>query len=289
MRLNHVANKILLGDTKKLTGTERAVTVKLLHHLKEIERRKLYSDLKYSSLFSYCVKELGYSEGAAQRRIVAARALAEMPEIEKKIEEGKLNLTNISLVNQFIDDPIQKREVFKEVENLTKKECEQKLFEITGKEITPDKNKRISKNKIQVAVVLSDETMELVDQLKNLLGKEMEMDQLVQFMAKKAIESIEKTKFRQTKPRQSLSPAVRRHGVKVGRAIPASVKRTVYARDKKCTNCGSTHNLNYDHIIPYSMGGPASVENIRLLCRECNQRGRIRAGLKAPRPKVIII
>ncbi|WPU63962.1 HNH endonuclease [Peredibacter starrii] len=280
MRLKHLANKILLSDTKKLAGAEREVTVKLLHHLKEIDKRKLYCDLKYSSLFAYCVHELGYSEGAAQRRIVAARAIAEMPEIEKKIEDGSLNLTNISLVNQFIEDPKQKREVFKEIENLTKTECEKKLFEITGKEEKPkDKKKRISKDKVQVAIVLSDETMTLVDQLKNLLGKDLEMDQLVQFMAKKAIEAVEKTKFKQTKPRQTLSPA------KVGRAIPASVKRDVYARDKKCTNCGTTHNLNYDHILPYAMGGPSSRENLRLLCFQCNQRGRMKAGLRAPPPR----
>ena len=281
MKLNHVANKILLSDTKKLAGAEREVTVKLLHHLKEIDKRKLYCDLKYSSLFAYCVHELGYSEGAAQRRIVAARAIAEMPEIEKKIEDGSLNLTNISLVNQFIEDPKQKREVFKEIENLTKTECEKKLFEITGKEEKlKDRKKRISKDKVQVAIVLSDETMEMVNQLKNLLGKEIEMDQLVQFMAKKAIEAVEKTKFKQTKPRQSLSPA------KVGRGIPATVKRHVYARDKKCTNCGTIHNLNYDHILPYALGGTSTKENLRLLCFHCNQRGRMKAGLKgAPPPR----
>ncbi|WP_408096034.1 HNH endonuclease [Peredibacter sp. HCB2-198] len=277
MKLNHVANKILLSDIKKLVADERSALTKLLHHLKEIDKRKLYCDLKYSSLFAYCVHELGYDGASAQRRIVAARALAEMPEIEQKIEDGRLNLTNISLVNQFIDDPIQKREVFKEVENLTKKECEQKLFEITGKEEKPkDKTKRISKDKVQVAFVLSDETMAVVDQLKNLLGKEMEMDQLVQFMAKEAIKSVEKTKFKQTSSRKSLSPA------KVGRVIPASVKREVYARDKKCTNCGSTRNLNYDHILPYSMGGPNTKENLRLLCSPCNQRARIRAEPLAP-------
>ncbi|WPU63459.1 HNH endonuclease [Peredibacter starrii] len=281
MRLNHVANKILLSDTKKLAGAEREATVKVLHHLKEIDKRKLYCDLKYSSLFAYCVHELGYSEGAAQRRIVAARAIAEMPEIEKKIENGSLNLTNISLVNQFIEDPIQKREVFKEVENLTKNECEQKLFEITGKEAKPkDKKKRVSKDKIQVAFVLKDETLALVDKLKNLIGREMEMDELVQFMAKKAIEAVEKTKFKQTKPRKSLPPA------KVGRVISASVKREVYTRDKKCTNCGSTRNLNYDHILPYSMGGPNTKENLRLLCSPCNQRARIKAGLLAPPGKL---
>ena len=251
---------------------------KLLHHLKEIDKRKLYCDLKYSSLFAYCIGELGYSEGAAQRRIVAARELALMPEIEKKIEEGKLNLTNISLVNQFIENPKERREVLIEIEGMTKKECTQKLFEITGKEEIPkDKQKRISKDKVQVAFVLSDETMEHVEKLKALIGKNMEMDELVQFMAKKAIEAVEKTKFKQTKSRQSLPPA------KVGRMIPAAVKRKVYARDKQCTNCGTTHNLNYDHILPYAMGGSSSIENLRLLCSQCNQRARIKAGLYSPK------
>ena len=276
MRLNHLANKILLSDTKNLAGAERNATTKLLHHLKEIERRKLYCDLKYSSLFAYCVRELGYSEGAAQRRIVAARALAEMPEIESKIKTGSLTLTNISLVNQFIEDPKERRQILMEVENLTKKECEKKLFEITGKEEKPDKTKRLTKDKIQVAFVLSDETMAEVEKLKALLGKDLDMNQLVQFMAKEAIKSVEKTKFKQTSPRKSLSLAI------VGRRIPASIKRAVYTRDKKCTNCGSFRNLNYDHILPYSMGGPSTKENLRLLCSPCNQRARIMAGLVAP-------
>ena len=280
MRLNHLANKILLSDTKKLVGAERAAMVKLLHHLKEIDRRKLYCDLKYSSLFAYCVHELGYSEGAAQRRIVAARALAELPEIETKIANGSLNLTNISLVNQFIDNPEERRHILAKVEDLTKKECEQKLFEITGKEKKPDRTKRISKDKIQVAFVLTDETMSQVEKLKALIGKDLDMDQLVQFMAKEAIKSVEKSKFKQTKPRQSLSPA------KVGRMIPAAIKRDVYIRDKKCTNCGTTHNLHYDHILPYSMGGPVTRENLRLLCSQCNQRARIRAGLSRPETKL---
>ncbi|WP_408096637.1 hypothetical protein ACJVC5_16495 [Peredibacter sp. HCB2-198] len=255
MKLNHVANKILLSDTKKLVGAERFATTKLLHHLIEIKRRKLYCDLKHSSLFSYCVHELGYSDGAAQRRIVAARMLAEIPEIESKIEDGSLTLTNISLVNQFIEGTSDRKRVLKEVEGLTKKECEKKLFEITKKVIEPkDKTKRISKDKVQMAFVLSDETMELVEELKNLLGKDMDMDQLVQFMAKEAIKSVEKKKFKQT----SLSPE------KV---------------DKNCAFLGSTRNLNYDLILPYSSGGPSA--------KACNQRERIRAGPVAPPGKFI--
>ena len=83
MDLKHLTNKILLSDTKALALEYRMVTTKLLHHLKEVEKRRLFSDLGYASMFDYVVKELGFSESSAMRRIHAARLLADVPEIEK--------------------------------------------------------------------------------------------------------------------------------------------------------------------------------------------------------------
>ncbi len=56
------------------------------------------------------------------------------------------------------------------------------------------------------------------------------------------------------------------------RLIPTSVKVEVYARDKgKCVKCGSTKNLHYDHILPFSKGGSSTTaKNIQLLCAKCN-------------------
>ena len=63
------------------------------------------------------------------------------------------------------------------------------------------------------------------------------------------------------------------------RIIPTSVKLEVWKRDKgRCVICGSTDNLHYDHIIPYSKGGSSLVaENIQLLCARHNiaKRDRI--------------
>ena len=57
-----------------------------------------------------------------------------------------------------------------------------------------------------------------------------------------------------------------------GRLIPAQVKLEVWKRDRgKCILCGSTDNLHFDHIIPYSKGGSSLVaENIQLLCARHN-------------------
>ena len=56
------------------------------------------------------------------------------------------------------------------------------------------------------------------------------------------------------------------------RLIPTGVKVEVWKRDKgRCVNCGSTTNLHYDHIIPFSKGGSSTTAaNIQLLCASCN-------------------
>ncbi len=280
MKLSHLTDHALFFDTKSLVVHERSVVIKLLYHLKEIDRRKLYSDYKCSSLFDFCVRELGYSEASAQRRIVAARLLENIPEIGPKLKAGKLTLTNISQVNQFYKNHSleEKKEILQEVEGLSKRECEKKLFDLSGKVKTPvEKQKRLSKDQVQVAIVLSDKTLGEIERLKALLGQDLSMDELVLFMATEAIKNVEKSKFKTTETtRSSLSPA------KVGRVVPASMKREIYLRDKKCTNCGSIHRLNYDHRIPYARGGPTNKENLRILCFHCNQRARMGAGLNGP-------
>jgi hypothetical protein len=40
----------------------------------------------------------------------------------------------------------------------------------------------------------------------------------------------------------------------------------------KCGYCGSTDNLEVDHIIPLSKGGSHSEDNFQTLCRPCNRK-----------------
>lgn len=56
------------------------------------------------------------------------------------------------------------------------------------------------------------------------------------------------------------------------RLIPSDVKLAVWKRDQgRCVECGSTDNLHFDHIIPYSRGGSSLVaENIQLMCARHN-------------------
>ncbi len=56
------------------------------------------------------------------------------------------------------------------------------------------------------------------------------------------------------------------------RKKPYKTEELVYDRDNgECIGCGSTTNLNYDHIIPFKFGGAsADADNMQLLCKTCN-------------------
>jgi 5-methylcytosine-specific restriction endonuclease McrA len=54
--------------------------------------------------------------------------------------------------------------------------------------------------------------------------------------------------------------------------IPRDLRLAVWQRDGgRCVECASDFDLQYDHVIPFSMGGATSVENLQLLCADCNR------------------
>lgn len=280
MNLKHLTDKALLADTKHLVVREREYLTKVLHHLKEIDKRRLYSDLGYSSLYDFCIRYLGYSEGNAHRRMQACRLLEDIPELGEKIESGVLTLSNIAQANSFfkqnsIEDASNKKIVLKQMENLSRSDGERMLFALSG-ENKGDKEiiRRSSCDTTRISVVLNDKTIEKCKNLMGLLGKNWGYKELIDYMVDVATQELERKKFKVLRRIKASPPHV-----EVKRIVSNSVKREVYLRDKKCVKCGSTSHLNFDHKQPRALGGKPDSHNIRILCFNCNQRARIEAKL----------
>jgi 5-methylcytosine-specific restriction endonuclease McrA len=57
--------------------------------------------------------------------------------------------------------------------------------------------------------------------------------------------------------------------------IPHSDPRREKVMNKcggKCMKCGATENLEIDHIKPRSKGGSNKIENLQILCHDCNAK-----------------
>ena len=49
-------------------------------------------------------------------------------------------------------------------------------------------------------------------------------------------------------------------------------RRFILDRDGwRCVYCGSTDELEIDHIVPFSRGGACSIDNAQVLCGPCNR------------------
>ena len=100
--LKNLSDKDLLNHLSKLVKKEHDLTLEILGHLIEVERRKIYRGLGYSSMYAYCTGGLGYSESSASRRIYAARAIGKCPPAYESLRRGWVNLGTLSLVWQHL-------------------------------------------------------------------------------------------------------------------------------------------------------------------------------------------
>lgn len=88
----------LLAELHELVRNERTLEAQLLSHLGEVDKRRLYLREACSSMFSYCVDVLHFSEASAFKRIAAARAAREFPELLAAVDRGELHVTAVRLL-----------------------------------------------------------------------------------------------------------------------------------------------------------------------------------------------
>jgi 5-methylcytosine-specific restriction endonuclease McrA len=80
-------------------------------------------------------------------------------------------------------------------------------------------------------------------------------------------------------PQSSKGHRPEKKSTEATRRILQATRDAVYARDGgRCTyrgatgkRCGSRHNLQIDHIVPFANGGSNALSNLRLLCAHHNR------------------
>ena len=319
LNLRHCSDRDLLAQIKLFAQTERDVLIKILHHLREIDRRRLFCDLNFSSLFDYCVKELGYSEGQACRRIQAMRLIKDIPEIEAKIASGALNLSNVQLAQTHFREleketpgtKVSKNEklaVLKNLENKSFRDGQREISKVNSHPAPPKESVRpMSEGATEIKFLMAGSLKEKLDQVRSLLGTKganMTYAELFDAMADLCNDTLKAQRFGKRRaarvaaktnsnppPASSAAtppnpPPASSAATKGGsRYISKAIKFQVWQRDGGlCTNCKGAKHLNYDHIHPFALGGPSTVDNLRLLCFACNQRASNRTfGIWEPK------
>src|SRR5438046_1990436 len=121
--LTHLADSTLLHDLVALVTQDRATTAALLAHLAEVDERRLYLPLAFSSMYDYCVRELHMSEDTAFKRIRVARTARRFPAIFPALADGRLNLNAVLLLTPNLTPETRSEEHTSELQSLTNLVC----------------------------------------------------------------------------------------------------------------------------------------------------------------------
>jgi hypothetical protein len=309
MKLSKIPSDILLSNAARLAKKERELSLEVLQHLREIERRSLYAERGYPSLFEYVVHELKYSQGAAHRRIASMRLLKEIPEMEEKLERGEISLSTLARAQTFfrqekhhVQSREEKIEVLKVLENKSTREVERELVcrSSEPERLVLEKLRPISQSHSELKILLNSEMLTELEELKCLLSHsrpKATLRELLEFAVRETVTRLRPrspTKAPQKRPAPGESnmakavvpapePKVSKPVLSL-RYITKDIKRRVWERDQgRCTysdpisgrQCRSNFHLEYDHIHPVALGGESTQENLRLRCRAHNQLAAI--------------
>jgi 5-methylcytosine-specific restriction endonuclease McrA len=323
-KLSSLSDLDLIACTQKLVRHEREILTLVLNHLREVNRRRLYSYYGYKSLYDFAIKKLGYSADAAYRRISAMRLLSEIPEVEQKMTSGEVTLTHLNLAQNLFNQEKktnvefskqEKIEVINQMAGKPVREAEKIIISLSSNPLAlkADKIRSVSGNNIELKFTANESVQEKIEKLKGLLAHKnpnLSLGELFEKLCDIGLEQLDPSRLKNKVNRKVLKVKSRKennaNNIEIEKSIvrerfailataddknktaaprklsKANIRRAVFANaGNQCQNCGSGFALEVDHIQPKSLGGGNEAENLRLLCRACNQRAAIaRLGLQ---------
>jgi hypothetical protein len=289
MNLKSLSDVQLRENTKKVVKKERLIGIEVLQHLREIDSRQSFALWGYPNLYAYCAGELKYSRGCAHRRIASMKLLREVPELELKIESGEVNVSTLSQVHSFfVQEERQmgktysieeKKTVLNEIEGKSTDQTERVLKTLSPEQVKPEKKRRLNKKQSELRLVISEELLEKLERLKNLLGHKSDAQTyagLIEELADLALKKLDPMEKPRVPPLETKTST---------RYISEKTKRAIWQRDGgQCTyndpitgRCSGKHALQYQHIIPFAQGGQSTFDNLTLHCQAHNRLAAIQA------------
>jgi hypothetical protein len=276
--LNTLSEQALLEKLTNLVQSEKKMTAEIIEYISEVDRRRLYLKLGFTSLFQYLTESQGYTPGSAQRRIDSARLLAELPELKVEIEEGQINLMQISAMARSVREvkktgrrvsATQKRDILNAIKQQDLPKSEQTIAEMLS--ITPkiQEKKSVQRDEsVRLEMTFTKEQMALLEDVKHIISNKYPNPTWTE-----VIEHIAR-KFTR-KPTAKLA-------VKLGHTpgfVPAIIRRELMDKQQGCQwvdpttkrRCRSKFQLQLDHVVSKWRGGTSDPANLQILCAVHNR------------------
>jgi hypothetical protein len=218
-QIRALSDSELLVRVKDSVTEERKHTAMVLEYLREIDRRRLYADSGYPSLWEFCTKELGYSEASASRRISSMRLLRDLPELKADLLSGKQNLSSLAQAQRFfrIEEKhrearlsfAQKQYVLDQLAGKSTRECEKELLKLSSAPLEimkPEQERCLDETHTELRLVLDSDLLNKLKRIQALRShaqSSMSYADLLEFMANEVLKRLDPLEKEKEKERES--------------------------------------------------------------------------------------
>lgn len=314
-----VTNKELHTLTLHASKSEKSATLVLLEHLAEIDRRRLYAEMGFPSLWIYVHELLGYSESQTTERVSAMRLMTKVPEVKKELIAGNISLTTTSKLATHVrrekTSQTETLNILSAISGKSSREVDQYLAKNSVVEYKMDKLKPITSETSRIIIDVDQEFLVLMNRVRELKGHQGSSTQellklsMQNFVKRFDVKSNPNATVKQNAPETSTAANAKQTMTPVARSslrapevthsnsevsntrsthsrfILSGIKNKVRLRSgDRCEyvdpntqrRCQSKMKLEFDHIVPFSLGGQSTFENLRHLCASHNKLSAIR-------------
>lgn len=302
-----LSDQELMASLPAARAYERKATAEVIACLAEVDRRRLYLTEACSSLQAFCTQRLGYSENEAQKRIQVARLYQRLPQVLSELASGAIHLTGLFLLSGHLTAD-NATTLLAEARGQTRREIEALMARwfprsdvlpsitplgpahgeltvgIPGNAATTQPSppvamqsrlEPLSASSYRVEFTASADLRDKIERARNLLGHSIPGGDLAGLF-ERALDALLTV---EVKRRMGAGEPRRQRPLRTGsRHVPVEVARVVWERDEfQCTfvdahgrRCAEQRFLTLEHRQPFARGGPATVDNLCLLCSAHN-------------------
>jgi hypothetical protein len=286
-------------------SSERAHTIETILLIAEVDRRKTFVELGFSSTWDYLRRIHHQSDTMIHYRLGCARAVNRFPQVLQPLRDGSLCMTTLAELMRAMTeencDELLGRALGKSSREAKRIVAAQNPKHVPQREVTrslvapqvigpleaapneqprlgpaaeqPVRTEILTESFARVSFTTDREYEELLKEVRSALSHKMPGAALLDLIKESFREVV-----KQSKKRKGIVDKPRAERVGRDGKISDSVKRFVEKRDHgKCQwpsddggICGSTHRVQFHHIQDRGKGGEGTPDNVIQLCQQHN-------------------
>jgi 5-methylcytosine-specific restriction endonuclease McrA len=306
--MNEKINALTI-EAKQIVARIQVDEVRLVEILQELDRDRGYFYLGVPSVFEYCVSILKLSPAKTQNYLSVSRKAVEVPELKMAIASGDISICKARKIAPVINKA-NKTEWLTFAKESSTREIEKAVAKAQPQLAVKESVKYVADDRLSLTVGLSEETIEKLKRVMDLESQRTKKSASREAAITAALDSylekhdpLKKAERAETRAkkielinsdaRPTQSPISKipnesstRHVAKrvarhIGRrqALPSALVHAIHMRDQRqCTikdksgkRCGATRWLDTHHVIPRSLGGGDTLENLTTVCSAHHQ------------------